>query len=116
MSTQQPLGLHGEPPIAPMRKRARSVPVCAACGRRLSKYTGNSQSNRELSASNIRKSGVEPSKVLPDFTADGMPPTRGAYGDNLLCSQVCGHLLAVRLIVALGVDVLHLLPAAWRHR
>lgn len=36
--------------------------------------------------------------------------------DNLLCSQVCGHILAIRLVKALGMDVLALLPPQWRRR
>lgn len=100
----------------PRKKRERTVPVCACCGRTLPKADGD---NLQLARDSRRKSkdrerglaeGVEP------MTADGMPPTRGPYGDNLVCSQVCGHVLAVRLMIALGTDVLKLLPEPWRYR
>lgn len=100
-----------------LSKRRTRVPICATCGRRLSRYDDSrSHRNVELSAGNLHKSDVETPDFLPAFTADGASPTRGAYGDNLVCSQVCGHLLAVRLVAALGIEVLRLLPEPWRNR
>lgn len=108
--------------LPPRKKRERTVPICAGCGRALPKLSDDhGPGNRQLSNANQRKAvGFDRKKGVTDdkqtFTADGMPPERGPYGDNLVCSQVCGHVLAVRLVAALGLDVLAVLPPQWRHR
>lgn len=104
------------------KPRKSKVPLCAACGRKLRKYGKDSRQNEQLAAHSIRVSMTVKELIAkgpPDagnLTADGLPPDRGAYGDNIVCQQACGHMLAVRLIVALGPEVLQLLPPEWKHR
>jgi hypothetical protein len=94
------------------KPRKSKVPLCAACGRKLRKYGKDSRQNEQLAAHSIRVSMTVKELIAkgpPDagnLTADGLPPDRGA----------CGHMLAVRLIVALGPEVLQLLPPEWKHR
>lgn len=40
-------------------------------------------------------------------------PRRGAYGDGLVCSLACGHILMCRLVASIP-GVLDLLPSEWR--
>lgn len=95
-------------------------PTCAACGKPLPKarfrITPDGQSyNPEIGKIFDRKS-VEWAKtndVDHVLTADGRAPERGRYGDNLVCSMPCGHVLAVRIVLSVP-GVLDLLPDAWR--
>lgn len=94
-------------------KRAR-VPICAACGRRLRKarYVLISDGQVAMSVENYEGRRT---LDLHTLTADGAEPTRGGYGDNLVCAQRCGHMLAVRLVASIP-GLLALLPEQWRHR
>lgn len=73
------------------------VPICAACGRPLRKP-------RHLVCGEMPNG---------EITVDGKSPTRGDYGDNLVCTQVCGWRLAVRIVAAIP-GVLDLLPEQWQ--
>lgn len=50
---------------------------------------------------------------LPPITADGLEPTRGKYGDNLVCNYYCGWTLAIRLVAADRGILDALLAQAW---
>lgn len=72
-----------------------SRPTCAACGKPLPLFKDRSrQENRETYSRSKR------AQPAPPLTADGLPPTRGKLGDNLVCKLHCGWLLAIRLVAA----------------
>lgn len=82
-------------------------PTCAACGKGLPKFVDAS----DLRARRItmHDPAWRKASAPPELTADGMPPTRGRLGDNLVCGMACGYKLAIRL-VASDPGVLKLLP------
>lgn len=92
-----------------------SRPTCAACGKGLAKFV----STRGFTIpADPRKhpcitdpSAWRKASPPPEMTADGMPPTRGRLGDNLVCGMACGYRLAIRL-VSCDPGILRLLPPA----
>lgn len=105
------------------------VPVCAACGRKLRKYNhARDRTNAHLATRSRRHEVGDPltlerlRRMTPEeynaaaLTGDGMEPLRGSDGNNVVCHQMCGHHLLVRLMLTLGTDVLALLPDRWRFR
>lgn len=82
-----------------------TVPTCAACGKRLPPFVDAKTLVRgEASHADWRKA-----HRAPEQTADGLPPTRGRLGDNVVYGQVCGYNLLIRLFAA-EPDILRLLP------
>jgi hypothetical protein len=82
-----------------------SIPRCPACGRRLRKLRID---ERVVPTSN--KLTAPGDHVL---TADGLPRSRGNYGDNLVCGLDCGYTLAIRLVRAIP-GIIDMLPPKWR--
>ena len=82
--------------------RPRTRPLCATCGRALRKPRDGAALPVEIVDG-----------VSTFLTADGLPPARGDYGDNLVCTPRCGWILALRIVRAVP-GVLELLPQRWR--
>lgn len=80
-----------------------SIPTCAACGKRLSKFVDRATLGKTWSREHNK------AHKAPEITGDGLPPTRGRLGDNVVCGQVCGYNLLIRLFAA-EPDILRLLP------
>lgn len=117
-----------EPPKKKRATRPSKIPLCAACGRKLRPMKRDSNNNHALAARSARSSRprltAEQHHALfhPNnyntlvLTGDGMPPTRGGDGNNMVCHKDCGHILLMRLLTTLGTDVLAHLPDCWRFR
>ena len=86
-----------------------SVPTCAACGKRLPKFVDRAKFPRDANGRIVWSKDYSKSHVAPETTGDGAPPTRGRLGDNVVCGQVCGYNLLIRILAA-EPGVLRLLP------
>lgn len=90
------------------RENIEKPPRCVACGCELKPFKEVVKTRDYYNWSKVIER-----KIVVEHTGDGKKPRWGSRGDNVVCSQQCGHTVLLRLLNSVP-DLIDLLPPDWR--